>query len=1590
MRIGFESTAQRPALYLWRGHDLQSAQEIGYSQWAIRKTLPAGDYMIEATTWFPGRTGAFTLAVGEDLDPVPAVTINGGIGPYVVGSASVTEGRSAVFTLSASPPPSMMLPVQVWVTQGSNNGGDYGVEARIEEVIIPSSGSATLTVATVDDDVDEARGWVEVGIRLHESYPYWHSGHGTHDVVYVYDNDPPRPPPPPPPATGSVVSVAAGSGVTEGGDASFTVTASPAPSQPLTVDLTVSQVGDHGAATGSRTVTIPTSGSATVTVSTSDDEVDEPGGSVSVSVDSGSGYTVSSTQGSAAVGVADDDAPAACPTVAALAVQARANHDALPDTSGNWLERNRWWQTWIALSFATGTHNRQAWAAEARIWELDDARWTPFAEAMECLESVPPWGGPVVSVAAGGSVTEGGDASFTVTASPAPSQPLRVRLTVGQWGRFGVPTGSRTVMVPTSGSATVTVSTSDDEVDEPDGSASVTVDSGDGYNVSALDGTAIVDVADDDISEPAVSVTAGAGVVEGASAQFTVTASPVPPHPLTVNLDVGQVGDFGVSTGSRTVTVPTSGSATVTVGTSGDSVSEADGSVVAEVQAGTGYTLSFPRRATVAVSDDDGPFVPPEISITAGADVTEGGAATFTVSASPAPVADIDVAVTVTQSGDFGVAEGSRAVTVPTSGSVDFSVSTSDDSATELHGSVTAKVQSGYGYTASATDGSASVSVTDDDDAPDDACAAALSGSGTVGASWHSSCVSVARKGRFARFFTFSLDAQATVRIDLTSHWDNYLYLRSGLNSRASGVVAHTSHGGPGLNARIVRTLDAGDYTIEATTYWAKRSGTFTLTTTGIPDQTSTREISITADGDVTEGTDAAFSVAASPAPSQPLSVDLTVGQVGDFGASTGSRTVTVGTSGTATVRVSTSDDDVDESDGSVSVSVDAGSGYTVSATAGSASVVVADDDDPPPAGCGSADALAAQARANHDALANTAANRKERNDWWRAWIALSGTTGTYNTPLTAAEALVLESGDARWTPFRAALECLEGTPPPVVPVVSVTAGSGVTEGANAQFTVSASPVPSAPLQVSVTVAQQGDVGASTGSRTVTVPTSGTATLTVATTDDDADEPDGSVTVTVAGGSGYTVSGTAGSATVNVADDDDPPPAVPEVSVTAGSGITEGAAASFTVTADPAPAGPLQVSISVAESGDWGATAGSRTVTVGAGGSATVAVATADDDTDEPDGSVTVTVAGGSGYTVSTTQSSATVNVADDDDPPPAVPEISITADGDVTEGADASFTVSASPAPAQPLSVDVTVSQSGDFGATTGTQTVTVGTGGTATLTVATTDDDADEADGSVTVTVANGSGYTVSGSQGSASVVVADDDDPPPVVPVVSVTAGSGSTEGGDATFTVTADPAPAQPLTVDVTVSQSGDFGASTGSRTVTVPTSGTAAFTVSTSDDDADEPDGSVSVAVANGSGYTVSTAQGSASVAVSDDDDPLPADLPVVSVSDASVVEGELGWLSPMEFRLTLSRASDQNITVRYRVHLGTTSPSDHYGGSGRATIWAGRTHAAIVVLVVDDTRREGDESLEIELTEAEGAAIDTDNNTATGTITDND
>ena len=101
------------------------------------------------------------------------------------------------------------------------------------------------------------------------------------------------------------------------------------------------------------------------------------------------------------------------------------------------------------------------------------------------------------------------------------------------------------------------------------------------------------------------------------------------------------------------------------------------------------------------------------------------------------------------------------------------------------------------------------------------------------------------------------------------------------------------------------------------------------------------------------------------------------------------------------------------------------------------------------------------------------------------------------------------------------------------------------------------------------------------------VPTGGTATFTVATVGDAVDEPDGSVTATLAAGAGYTVSSSRGAATVAVADDD---VAVPDIVTPRWSTAREGsdAAVVFTVRLSGAATDVVTVDYATADgAGRW-------------------------------------------------------------------------------------------------------------------------------------------------------------------------------------------------------------------------------------------------------------------------------------------------------------------------------------------------------------------------------------------------------------------
>ena len=90
------------------------------------------------------------------------------------------------------------------------------------------------------------------------------------------------------------------------------------------------------------------------------------------------------------------------------------------------------------------------------------------------------------------------------------------------------------------------------------------------------------------------------------------------------------------------------------------------------------------------------------------------------------------------------------------------------------------------------------------------------------------------RDGRYAAYNTFTLTQETEVSIDLTSSTDTYLYL---LDS-ADNIIAQDDDGGASLNSKITRTLEAGTYTTESTTYNASATGVFNLKVTGERDVT--------------------------------------------------------------------------------------------------------------------------------------------------------------------------------------------------------------------------------------------------------------------------------------------------------------------------------------------------------------------------------------------------------------------------------------------------------------------------------------------------------------------------------------------------------------------------------------------------------------------------------------------------------------------------------------------------------------------------------------------------------------------------------
>jgi glucose/arabinose dehydrogenase len=227
-----------------------------------------------------------------------------------------------------------------------------------------------------------------------------------------------------------------------------------------------------------------------------------------------------------------------------------------------------------------------------------------------------------------------------------------------------------------------------------------------------------------------------------------------------------------------------------------------------------------------------------------------------------------------------------------------------------------------------------------------------------------------------------------------------------------------------------------------------------------------------------------------------------------------------------------------------------------------------------------------------------------------------------------------------------------------------------------------------------------------------------------------------------------------------------------------------------------------------------------------------------------------------------------------------------------------------------------------------------------------------------------------------------------PFPAAPSVSVSdvstaeGDSGTTPAG---FVVSLSSASSSTVTVrhataDGTAAAGADYTSTSGDLTFT-PGQTSKTVEVPVHGDATDEDDETFSVDLSSPTNATIGDGHGVGTIL---DDDPAPS----ISIAGGSVAEGDTGTAT-LNFTATLDAASEKQVTVGFATANGSaTQPEDYTSTTGTLTFAPGQTSKRIDVPVVGDTRREGNETVAVDLSNPSNATLGTAH--ALGTIVDDD
>jgi len=642
--------------------------------------------LVDGTGYQVGHPDKYTLTIKDT--PTPTVTL-------AITPNPVAEGEKVTVTAKLSEAWAAGGTIPLKLTAGTAEAGDYGALAGISIPAGHTSGTGTVTTTQDDDSDDET---FTVAIHTAALPTAVVAGDPSSVEVTITDNDdPPSPPAPPTP----VVSFAAASSTAEedAGTQNVVVNLSPAPQSGITLNYSVGGTATPGAdftrlsgtvavSSGTRSVNIP--------VTIIDDEIDDGGETVVLTLQGGTDYTLGKPSRHTFTIENDDPSPPPpppppTPVVSFAAAKSIAGEDSgthnvavslAPAPQADITLRYSVGGTavsgsdYAALSGTVAVPSG-AGSVSIPVIIIDDSSHENSETIVLTLttgsgyslgssrrhtltitdnDAPPPPPTPVVSFTAASSTAgeDVGTRNVVVNLTPAPEAGITLNYSVGGTATPGTDFTKLSGSVAVSArarSVNIPVTITDDSSHENSETIVLTLTTGSGYSLgNSRKHKHTLTITDND-PPPTISI-ADASAEEGQAMSFTVRISPLTASVTlswaTANRTAVAGQDYAaVSDGTVTIPVDT-GMATFKVDTSHDHIDEDDETFTVTLS-GDLHSTTVNQTATGTIRDDDSAGI--ELSTPALRFTEPRRGARYTVSLLSQPLKRVALAVAADRAG---------------------------------------------------------------------------------------------------------------------------------------------------------------------------------------------------------------------------------------------------------------------------------------------------------------------------------------------------------------------------------------------------------------------------------------------------------------------------------------------------------------------------------------------------------------------------------------------------------------------------------------------------------------------------------------------------------------------------------------------------------------------------------------------------------------------------------------------------------------------------------------------------------------------------------------------------------------------------